>query len=77
VATWPISINGLTGCWEPIHIKIIKFTTKNQKANFIAGLNWLLLVLARSVKGKIKKINKEPNIATTPNSLLGIDLNIA
>ena len=55
----------------------MKFTTKNQKANFIAGLNWLLLVLERSVKGKINNINNDPNIATTPNNLFGILLNIA
>lgn len=47
----------------------MKSTTKNQKANFIAGLNWLLLVLDRSVKGKINNMNNDPNIATTPNQL--------
>lgn len=37
----------------------------------------LPLVLEKSTKGKINKINNEPNIAKTPNSLLGIDLKIA
>ena len=55
----------------------MKSTTKNQKASFIAGLNWLLLVLDKSVKGKINKINNDPNIATTPNSLFGMLLSIA
>ena len=54
-----------------------KLTTKNQNANFIAGLNLEPLILDKSVKGKINKINKDPNIANTPNNLLGIDLNIA
>ena len=55
----------------------MKSTTKNQKANFIAGLNWLLLVLDKSVKGKINNINNEPNMATTPSNLFGILLSIA
>jgi hypothetical protein len=54
-----------------------KSTTNNQKANFIAGLNVEPLILDKSVIGKINNINKEPNIAKTPNNLLGIDLNIA
>jgi hypothetical protein len=35
------------------------------------------LVLDKSVKGSTRKINNAPNIATTPSSLLGIDLKIA
>ena len=45
--------------------------------NFITGLNWLPLTLDVSKKGIANKINNEANIATTPNNLLGIDLNIA
>jgi hypothetical protein len=41
------------------------------------GLNWLPLILDKSVKGRTNKINNDPNIATTPSNLLGIDLNIA
>jgi hypothetical protein len=55
----------------------MKSTTKNQKANFIAGLNCEPLFLDKSVKGRTNKINNEPNIATTPNNLSGIDLKIA
>jgi hypothetical protein len=54
-----------------------KSTSNNQNANFIAGLNVEPLILDKSVIGKTNKINKEPNIAKTPNSLLGIDLKIA
>ena len=41
------------------------------------GLNLDPLILDKSVKGSINNINNEPNIAITPRSLLGIDLNIA
>jgi hypothetical protein len=68
---------GSVGCWLPIHIKMIKLTIKDQKKNFIAGLKAMLLILERSVKGRINSINNDPNIAITPNNLLGIDLNIA
>jgi hypothetical protein len=70
-------VKGYSGCWLPIHNKIKKFTTKTQKKNFIKGLNWLPLILEVSTIGRINKINNEANIAITPNSLLGIDLNIA
>ena len=45
--------------------------------NLIIGLNWLPLTLEVSNKGIANKINNEANIATTPNNLFGIDLNIA
>jgi len=48
-----------------------------QKKNFINGLKAIDLILDKSVKGRINKINNDPNIAITPNNLLGIDLNIA
>ena len=54
-----------------------KFTTKNQKANFIAGLKLEPLILDKSVIGNTNNINNEPNMAKTPNNLLGIDLRIA
>ena len=41
------------------------------------GLKVLPLFLETSNKGKTKKTNKDPNIATTPSSLFGIDLKIA
>jgi hypothetical protein len=40
-------------------------------------VNSLPLVLEKSVKGNTSNINKEANIAITPNNLLGIDLKIA
>ena len=73
----PISKNGLSGCWLPIHSKIKKLAENTQNMNFIIGLNWLPLTLDVSNKGIANKINREANIATTPNSLLGIDLRIA
>jgi hypothetical protein len=41
------------------------------------GLYVLPLFLEISTKGKANKTNKEPNIAKTPNNLLGILLKIA
>jgi hypothetical protein len=35
------------------------------------------LVLDKSVKGRTNKINNDPNIATTPSSLSGIERKIA
>lgn len=77
VDTCPTSTKGELGCSLPIHINIKNTTTKVQNANFIKGLNWLPLILDVSVNGNINKINNEENIPTTPNNLLGIDLNIA
>jgi hypothetical protein len=77
VATCPTSTKGEVGCWLPIHINIIKSTTRIQNKNLLRGLNWFPLILEVSEIGKIKKINKATNIAITPNNLLGIDLKIA
>ena len=35
----PISENGETGCWLPIHNNIKKLDTKTQNINFMIGLN--------------------------------------
>jgi len=70
-------IKGGSGCWAPINNKIKKLTKKAQRPILIAGLNWLPLILDKSNKGNNNNINKEPNIANTPNNLLGIDLRIA
>jgi hypothetical protein len=43
----------------------------------LKGLNCKPLDQLKSVIGSINIINKELNIAITPNNLLGIDLNIA
>lgn len=56
---------------KKLHIKIVK------KAMFIGFKVLFPLVLDKSVKGSTRKINNAPNIATTPSSLLGIDLKIA
>ena len=73
----PISKNGLSGCWLPIHVKIKKLATNTQNMNLITGLNWLPLTLEVSNKGIANRINREANIATTPANLFGIDLKIA
>jgi hypothetical protein len=54
-----------------------KLAANTQNINLIIGLNWLPLTLDVSNKGIANKINNEANIATTPNSLFGIDLKIA
>jgi hypothetical protein len=77
VEIWPISKKGDSGCWLPIHIKMKKLATNTQNINLIKGLNWLPLILEVSIKGIANNISKEPNIAKTPNNLLGIDLKIA
>jgi hypothetical protein len=61
----------------PSCIKIRKLATKTKKAILLKGLNCIPLNLFKSVKGIINNINIAENIAITPNSLLGIDLNIA
>ena len=63
----PISENGETGCWLPIHNNMKKLDTKTQNINFIIGLNWLPLILDVSSIGIANNINNEANIATTPN----------
>jgi hypothetical protein len=77
VENCPISKNGLSGCWLPIQIKTPKFAENTQNINLIIGLNWLPLTLEVSNNGIANKINREANIATTPNNLFGIDLKIA
>ena len=73
----PISKNGLSACWLPTHNKIKKLAANTQNINLITGLNWLPLTLEVSKNGIANKINRDPNIATTPANLLGIDLKIA
>lgn len=67
-------MKGSAAWLEPIKPKIKKLHTKTVKKNIFIGFKVLLpLVLDKSVKGKIKKINNAPNIPTTPSSLLGIE----
>jgi len=73
----PNSINGDSTCLAPNCIKIKKLNTNTQKAILLKGLNWKPFDLPESVIGKTKIIKSAPNIAITPNNLLGIDLNIA
>ena len=70
-------MKGASTCWLPSHIKIKKLAINVQKKNLDNGLNLLPLIVEKSKIGKNNKINNEPNIANTPNNLLGIDLNIA
>jgi hypothetical protein len=55
----------------------MKSTTNTQKKNFIIGLKVIPLIREVSVRGRTNNINREENIAKTPNNLLGIDLSIA
>ena len=77
VDTCPTSTKGELGCIDPIHNNIEKTTANTQKKNLLIGLNWFPLILEVSLIGNTKRINKEANIAITPNNLLGIDLKIA
>jgi hypothetical protein len=54
----------------------MKLTTNSQKENFKKGLKAAPLIREVSVKGRTNNISKEPNMATTPSSLLGIDRKI-
>jgi hypothetical protein len=54
----------------------MKSTTNTQKKNLRIGLKDIPLILEVSVIGSTNNINKEANIAKTPNNLLGIDLSI-
>ena len=71
-------MKGSAAWLDPIRPKIKKLHTKTVKKVIFIGFKVLFpLVLEKSVRGKVKKINKAPNMATTPSSLLGIDLKIA
>ena len=73
----PNSINGDSTCLAPNCINTKKLETNTQKVTLLNGLNCIPLDLLISVRGKSSKIKIAENIAITPNSLLGIDLNIA
>lgn len=77
VDIWPNSMNGDSTCLAPNCIKIKKLAINIKKAILLKGLNCIPLDLLTSVIGKSSNIKIAENIAITPNSLLGIDLNIA
>jgi len=77
VANCPINIYGASACRPPMAIKIKNVATKPKKIILEKGVNSLPLVLEKSVKGNTSNINREANIAITPNNLLGIDRKIA
>lgn len=70
-------MNGDSTCLAPNCIKIKKLAINIKKAILLKGLNCIPLDLLTSVIGKSSNIKIAENIAITPNSLLGIDLNIA
>ena len=70
-------MNGDSTCLAPSCIKIKKFAKKTKKAILLNGLNCIPLLLLKSVNGIVNKIRIAANIAITPSSLFGIDLNIA
>jgi hypothetical protein len=73
----PKTIKGSSGCSCPNPIKNKKEAKNKDHKNLKKGLYELPLFLDTSTKGKAKSTNKEANIATTPNNLLGILLKIA
>ena len=73
----PNSMNGDSTCLAPKTINIKKLATNIKKTILLKGLNWKPLLLLKSINGMINKAKIEASIAITPNSLLGIDLNIA
>jgi hypothetical protein len=70
-------VYGSSGCKLPNFIKNKKLAIKNQKLNFIRGLNCIPLILDLSNKGKANKITRAPPIQITPPILDGIERNIA
>jgi len=77
VLIWPNSIKGDSTCLAANCIKIKKFATNTKKAPLLKGLHCIPLDLLTSVLGNNNKIRIAENMAITPKSLLGIDLNIA
>jgi len=76
-ATCPISTNGSSTGWLPIHVKTKKVATRTQKVAWDSGRNELdsfLDVLRRGIKNKT---NIAATSAITPPSLLGMDRKIA
>jgi hypothetical protein len=70
-------MNGDSTCLAPNCIKIKKLAINMKKAILLRGLNCIPLNLDKSVNGINNNANIAENIAITPKSLLGIDLNIA
>ena len=73
----PNSMKGDSTCLAPNSIKIKKLPANMKKAILLKGLNCIPLDLDKSVNGIASNISIPLNIAITPTSLLGIDLNIA
>ena len=73
----PKVTKGASTCKAPNCNKIIKETAKVTKINLVTGLCYTPLNLPKSKIGIANKINKEANMAITPNNLLGTDLKIA
>jgi S-methylmethionine-dependent homocysteine/selenocysteine methylase len=73
----PNSINGDSTCLAPNCINTKKLATNIKKNALFNGLNCIPLDLLTSVIGNSNSIRMAENIAITPNSLLGIDLNMA
>ena len=77
VVAIPISINGDSTCFAPNIIKKMKLAKKIKKLILLNGLNCIPLDLAKSTNGIANNARIAANIAITPNSLLGIERNIA
>ncbi len=73
----PNSMNGDSTCLAPNCINTKKFATNIKNAVLLKGLNCIPLDLLTSITGNNNRAKIAANIAITPTSLLGIDLNIA
>lgn len=73
----PISSNGDSTGFLPIHIKTMKLVTSNQNAILFLGFILADLVIGLFIIGKKYKIAMDIIKASTPPNLLGIDRKIA
>lgn len=70
-------MNGDSTCLAPNCINIKKLAKNRKKDSLLKGLNCIPLDLLKSVNGNTNNIRMAANMAITPASLFGIDLNIA
>lgn len=75
VNTCPISLNGGSTGFAPIHVSRVAVTRNTQNINFFTGLN--LLFLDDFFNVRTPMITMAATIASTPPSFDGIDRKIA
>lgn len=76
-ASWPMMIKGCsTGC-PPIHVRVRRSATSNQKRHWLRGRNIMLRCFDVCRSGMRIRIRMDRTRANTPPSLLGIDRRMA